>query len=565
MRRRIGGAGVAAFVGVLAFSRVSINAAEPRAAGSASAHDAQMQKEPEVLPPGALVLRGPGAGSAKSGLAGTNSPTARAIVPTVLKLRPELAELVRLQASGVGDGVILAHIQNSPPISPISADEIVYLKDVGISPRVLTAMLQHQKQQSGPGPADTPDLQSGRATNRPPKGPMPPMDTDAEQMAAAALQEYESEGALPGPAYENPVDSGYVYADLAPYGAWMDVPDYGWSWQPTVCTMDSSWQPYCHNGRWRWSESGWYWHSRYSWGGVPFHYGRWSQHARYGWLWHPDRVWAPAWVSWRHSADYCGWAPLPPGTDFKLATGWTFHGRAIKGQQADFGLPASAFTFVAKGSFSDPSRHRLSSNQADELLKRTQPAADNGFMLEANNRIVNVGFEPQHARKATGLPIRPTAVKPGLARSAGITDVGSAGQFPSSLHHGTGRNAHTRTGAGAHLTGAFGATDTSRASSRHAAPEPPGGHVAQYPAPWSVVPSPSGPGHCGNQFPNADGHHQDSGSRNPGSPGGYGRGGGLVYPLTLVAVPAAAAVSFSMNHCGGRIGFPRGSVKAWTV
>ena len=34
-----------------------------------------------------------------------------------------------------------------------------------------------------------------------------------------------------------------------------------------------------------------------------------------GWYWVPGRVWAPAWVSWRRSNDYVGWAPLPPDGD----------------------------------------------------------------------------------------------------------------------------------------------------------------------------------------------------------------------------------------------------------
>jgi hypothetical protein len=31
-----------------------------------------------------------------------------------------------------------------------------------------------------------------------------------------------------------------------------------------------------------------------------------------GWVWVPGSEWAPAWVSWRESDDYIGWAPLPP-------------------------------------------------------------------------------------------------------------------------------------------------------------------------------------------------------------------------------------------------------------
>jgi hypothetical protein len=35
----------------------------------------------------------------------------------------------------------------------------------------------------------------------------------------------------------------------------------------------------------------------------------------------PDDEWAPAWVSWRKSDDYVGWAPLPPEARFDRRTG----------------------------------------------------------------------------------------------------------------------------------------------------------------------------------------------------------------------------------------------------
>jgi hypothetical protein len=35
----------------------------------------------------------------------------------------------------------------------------------------------------------------------------------------------------------------------------------------------------------------------------------------------PGDEWAPAWVSWRKSNDYVGWAPLPPEARFDRGTG----------------------------------------------------------------------------------------------------------------------------------------------------------------------------------------------------------------------------------------------------
>ena len=47
-------------------------------------------------------------------------------------------------------------------------------------------------------------------------------------------------------------------------------------------------------------------------GWVAFHYGRWINTDAYGWAWVPGNEWGPAWVDWRRSDEYAGWAPLPP-------------------------------------------------------------------------------------------------------------------------------------------------------------------------------------------------------------------------------------------------------------
>src|ERR1700720_94838 len=60
--------------------------------------------------------------------------------------------------------------------------------------------------------------------------------------------------------------------DLDAYGHWINVPDYGRVWAPTVA---GNWSPY-RAGRWG-SEPhwGWTWVSHEPWGWTPYHYGRW--------------------------------------------------------------------------------------------------------------------------------------------------------------------------------------------------------------------------------------------------------------------------------------------------
>jgi len=108
------------------------------------------------------------------------------------------------------------------------------------------------------------------------------------------------------------------YEDLSPYGQWITYPGYGSVWSPSVGT---DFRPYATNGHWVYSDMGWTWVSDYSWGWATFHYGRWFHDSNYGWLWVPGYDWAPAWVSWRSSNDYYGWAPLMPGMGLNIAIG----------------------------------------------------------------------------------------------------------------------------------------------------------------------------------------------------------------------------------------------------
>jgi hypothetical protein len=118
--------------------------------------------------------------------------------------------------------------------------------------------------------------------------------------------------------------------DLDAYGHWINVPDYGRVWAPTVA---GNWSPY-RAGRWvsepHW---GWTWVSHEPWGWTPYHYGRWFLYGK-SWVWWPGPVdgdgnyrpeWAPAYVSFfgmgghrGSSAGFgsVGWLPIGPGDSF---------------------------------------------------------------------------------------------------------------------------------------------------------------------------------------------------------------------------------------------------------
>jgi uncharacterized protein DUF6600/FecR-like protein len=99
--------------------------------------------------------------------------------------------------------------------------------------------------------------------------------------------------------------SPYVH-ELSVYGAWRQVPTYGWVWRPIY---SAGWGPYL-NGHWVWYPTGWVWISYDPWGWAPYHYGRWDFLADAGWVWIPGRIWSGAWVSFAVGTSYIGWCPL---------------------------------------------------------------------------------------------------------------------------------------------------------------------------------------------------------------------------------------------------------------
>jgi hypothetical protein len=136
--------------------------------------------------------------------------------------------------------------------------------------------------------------------------------------------------------YAGPANTGIslqtFYDQLAPYGQWVDYPNYGYVFIPSVAP---GFMPYSTAGHWVYNEQyGWTWASDYPWGWATFHYGRWNYDANYGWFWIPDLNWGPAWVAWRSCEGYYGWAPLPWGCNINT------------GFDGDCGVAAEHWCFV---------------------------------------------------------------------------------------------------------------------------------------------------------------------------------------------------------------------------
>ena len=150
----------------------------------------------------------------------------------------------------------------------------------------------------------------------------------------------------------------YFYDTLQPYGDWVQVSGYGYCWHPSG--VDENWAPYT-DGYWAYTDDGWTWVSYEDFGGITYHYGRWTRVEDEGWVWVPGTEWAPAWVSWRSSDDYVGWAPLPPEAHWRVGVG--FGG----GVDAQFDIGPGFYSFVDVHHFGEPELRQVIVNREQNI------------------------------------------------------------------------------------------------------------------------------------------------------------------------------------------------------
>jgi hypothetical protein len=203
------------------------------------------------------------------------------------------------------------------------------------------------------------------------------------------------------------VTIGYFYDYLTPYGAWVSLSPHGYVWIPRH--MGYRWRPYTL-GHWIWTDYGWMWMSEEEWGWACFHYGRWGWEDDIGWFWVPGNVWAPAWVIWRSSPDYFGWAPIPPGVEFDLRFGFRW---------GNFDMPGRHWVFVE-------SRYFAGRRLDDYILPFERNTTIIGYSQlhrnidVRNNRVINEGIDLVAVERATRTKISRQEVgearRPGPAR-----------------------------------------------------------------------------------------------------------------------------------------------------
>ena len=346
-----------------------------------------------------------------------NSPTSRitnspgvAISPVVLPSNiipgSALGQVVRMLQSGVDESVVLAYVYNSNVPFSLNSDQIIYLNDLGASSTVVTAMIQHDQQLGvamNPQPSPPPQEQ--------PQDPGPPPEITGQPPGEMPPDQMPPDGTPPPFDETNqPPDQSSFYGALAPYGAWVSLPGYGLCWQPCAGVYTPGWTPYCTQGQWVYSNCGWYWMSRYSWGWCTFHYGRWFCDSHRGWCWYPGTAWSPAWVCWRNSGNFCGWAPLPPHCNFVQGKGLVLNG-AVAPAGSSFGLNAKQFTFVHSRdlTIAHPDRFRVASAQVPGVFDQTKAAND----VNVNNlTFINKGVPAKQIAATSGRPVQMYNIQP---------------------------------------------------------------------------------------------------------------------------------------------------------
>ena len=92
-------------------------------------------------------------------------------------------------------------------------------------------------------------------------------------------------------------------------------------------------------------------------------------------MWVPGDEWAPAWVSWRTSKDYVGWAPLPPEARFDRRSG--IHNWA----DSYYDIGPDQYSFVSNDEFG-----------SDNVRRSVVPAERNMTIVIETTNVTNITF-----------------------------------------------------------------------------------------------------------------------------------------------------------------------------
>jgi hypothetical protein len=114
---------------------------------------------------GAAVLQTVCFGNPESSIAQSLAASEQTIGVTPTSISPVTAEVTRLAQSGVSDEALIAFVKQSQQRFGLSEETIAYLKDLGLAPEVIAAMIEHDGELAGDSRAPDVSLESALTSN----------------------------------------------------------------------------------------------------------------------------------------------------------------------------------------------------------------------------------------------------------------------------------------------------------------------------------------------------------------------------------------------------------------
>jgi hypothetical protein len=166
-----------------------------------------------------------------------------------------------------------------------------------------------------------------------------------------------------------------------------------WQPSPDLYVGVAAGEPYVPyvDGRWIYSDYGWYYAAPTPVEEITHHYGRWAFTDGLGWVWLPGRVWAPAWVSWRDDDDFIAWSPLGPEACF---VDYEFYDPVVT-------YIPERYVFVERSHFCDDEPYRWMHRDFDDPDHFRHLEKREGLVV-VNNNIVNRGPDVRSIERVTG-------------------------------------------------------------------------------------------------------------------------------------------------------------------
>jgi hypothetical protein len=204
------------------------------------------------------------------------APAAPVVGAAPANFSPGVAEVVKLAQSSIGEDVVVAYVKNAQARYNLSANDIVALKNAGLSSPVISAMLNHdQSLRNQPAPASYEQKVYAPAPANPPSA-IPNAPTVSPAPTVPPAPTVAAPSSIPMPTTPPPAPTSATIVEQAPPPAQVEV-------VPVAPGPDYYWVP----GYWSWS-GGWVWvGGRWAvrpWHGAVWVGGHWGMHGR-GYIW----------------------------------------------------------------------------------------------------------------------------------------------------------------------------------------------------------------------------------------------------------------------------------------